>query len=645
MSGPTVFPPNAIQVPSAGLVGKSAAGGCTTITVGSGLTLSGTTLSSSVDLSGYATTAAVAAGYQPLDSDLTAIAALSTTTFGRSLLTQADAASTLSTIGAASSSHTHATSEVTGLDAALASKAADSAVIHTTGNETKTGNITLTGSLIFDSTYEDVTAGMGGSNAHVGMTYRGVVKAGAFGSSANGFGAGQVALGTITGTSISPQAYLLPNTDGVKVTQSDRSTNGTLLAGNIDTSGSIGFVGNQYRIVSSVNRIWFQPAGSAVGSSFITTGGIWMEGSQYFGISPSQFTNNPDVQLGRNATGPKWQMRADGGVEVKNLAGNADAPISGSQFTPSSSSAGMAFRVIGGVNSPIFNLSIGTAAYEFAVVAAGNASGWMQATSGGGFSWSSSNQGSATDLFLRRVSSGVLAIGTGATNSLGGLQAGAATFSGDVNVAYAKRINFVSGGSVGNSGGAANRVELFGTQITLGTGVNGGACNVVLGDYASTSLNITGTNDTTATMTINAGDLANPGVGSLLVLRGGNGMGANSGGNVRVHGGAFGTSGSDGNVIIGHTGSAARGRVLVGTSTDDGSNTLQVNGPATFSGTVKLGSFTAATLPLASANARATAFVTDSSATYSSANIGSTVTGGGSNLVPVWSNGTNWVIG
>ena len=37
---------------------------------------------------------------QPLDSDLTAIAALTTTTFGRSLLTQADAAATRSTIGA-----------------------------------------------------------------------------------------------------------------------------------------------------------------------------------------------------------------------------------------------------------------------------------------------------------------------------------------------------------------------------------------------------------------------------------------------------------------------------------------------------------------------------------------------------------------
>lgn len=58
--------------------------------------------------------------YQPLDSDLTAISLLSTTSFGRSLLTQANAAAALSTIGAASSSHTHAQSDVTGLVAALA---------------------------------------------------------------------------------------------------------------------------------------------------------------------------------------------------------------------------------------------------------------------------------------------------------------------------------------------------------------------------------------------------------------------------------------------------------------------------------------------------------------------------------------------
>lgn len=52
--------------------------------------------------------------YQPLDGDLTAIAALTTTTFGRSLLTQADAAAVRSTIGAGTSSFDGAFSSLTG---------------------------------------------------------------------------------------------------------------------------------------------------------------------------------------------------------------------------------------------------------------------------------------------------------------------------------------------------------------------------------------------------------------------------------------------------------------------------------------------------------------------------------------------------
>ena len=45
--------------------------------------------------------ATAASGYQPLDSDLTAIAALSTTSYGRSLLTSADAAALRTTASAA----------------------------------------------------------------------------------------------------------------------------------------------------------------------------------------------------------------------------------------------------------------------------------------------------------------------------------------------------------------------------------------------------------------------------------------------------------------------------------------------------------------------------------------------------------------
>lgn len=53
------------------------------------------------DDANFATTMTTAlAGKQPLDSDLTAIAALATTTFGRALLTMADATATRTAIGA-----------------------------------------------------------------------------------------------------------------------------------------------------------------------------------------------------------------------------------------------------------------------------------------------------------------------------------------------------------------------------------------------------------------------------------------------------------------------------------------------------------------------------------------------------------------
>ena len=58
----------------------------------SDLWISDGTPAGAVDLTPYALTASVAAGYQPLDSDLTSLAALTSTTFGRGLITTVDAA-------------------------------------------------------------------------------------------------------------------------------------------------------------------------------------------------------------------------------------------------------------------------------------------------------------------------------------------------------------------------------------------------------------------------------------------------------------------------------------------------------------------------------------------------------------------------
>lgn len=66
------------------------------------------------DLSAYAKTATIASSYQPLDSDLTAIAALTTTTYGRSLLTQADAAATRTTLGLGTLATQNSVTTITG---------------------------------------------------------------------------------------------------------------------------------------------------------------------------------------------------------------------------------------------------------------------------------------------------------------------------------------------------------------------------------------------------------------------------------------------------------------------------------------------------------------------------------------------------
>jgi hypothetical protein len=67
----------------------------------------------------------------------------------------------------------------------------------------------------------------------------------------------------------------------------------------------------------------------------LDTNGINCGSATTFGISSATNPNAAarDVQLGRNATGPAWSARADGGVEVRNLANTAFAPLSCSDLT------------------------------------------------------------------------------------------------------------------------------------------------------------------------------------------------------------------------------------------------------------------------------------------------------------------------
>lgn len=86
--------------------------------------------------------------------------------------------------------------------------------------------------------------------------------------------------------------------------------------------------------------------------------------------------------------------------------------------------------------------------------------------------------------------------------------------------------------------------------------------------------------------------------------------------------------------------------VGVVTSSAGAAGQLVVGGPPGMGITGSPTTCTVAQLPAAATTpvgVRAT--VSDSTLTYTTANVGSTVVGGGANIVPVWNNGTNWVIG
>lgn len=116
---------------------------------------------------------ALLANYQPLDSDLTAIAALTTTAFGRSLLTQTDGAATRTTIGAGTSSFSGAYGDLSGIPATFTPASHTHAAADITSGVIATARLASSGTadattfLRGDQTWATVSAGVGGSTGSV----------------------------------------------------------------------------------------------------------------------------------------------------------------------------------------------------------------------------------------------------------------------------------------------------------------------------------------------------------------------------------------------------------------------------------------------------------------------------------------------
>jgi hypothetical protein len=98
--------------------------------------------------------------YQPLDTDLTNIAALTTTSFGRGLLELADAAALLAAAGAAAASHAHAGEDIT------SGTVADARIASTIARDSEVTAAIAALSSVYQPLDADLTAlaGLGGTN-------------------------------------------------------------------------------------------------------------------------------------------------------------------------------------------------------------------------------------------------------------------------------------------------------------------------------------------------------------------------------------------------------------------------------------------------------------------------------------------------
>lgn len=312
----------------------------------------------------YLTIASASASYQPLDSDLTSIAALSTTSFGRSMLTQADAPTARTTLGLAIGTNVQAWDA--DLDALAALNGTDTIYYRSAANTwsavTIGSNLTFTGGTLaatggggggistlntLTAATQTFTTGTSGSDFGIssttsthtfnipdaGSSARGLVTTGTqtFGGAKTFNSQLTNALGTITAST--PATFTQTWNSGgvtfnsllVNVTDTASATASTLMdlqvggasrvritkQGSIvvsDTPGtSAGFANTATFGASGTNPVFYR--GTQLVAMFDNA--ITVQSAGYLGISSGTPTEgNADVRLFRDAAGTLVQRNA-----------------------------------------------------------------------------------------------------------------------------------------------------------------------------------------------------------------------------------------------------------------------------------------------------------------------------------------------